>query len=288
MPLFLPEGYAPQKNRTWEYDALQAAAACGEILQAPVLFCDTAHDLHIDLFPYEGLIPRAEISLAGRNGFVSAGTEPIGRPVMFRVIGRLPDGRWLLSRAEAQREAQTLLLGQITPGDVLPVTVMSVHPHAVFCDIGCGLSAYLGLENLSVSRVYRASERVRVGQKLFAAASAIDRQSGKVILTHKELLGTWRENAERFLPGQTVCGIVRGIKPYGVFVELSPNLCGLAEPVGGLQPGDAVSVFVKSVLPQRRKVKLTILDRLQAVPVPAKLHYFITSGNVSAWEYFTS
>mgnify|MGYP002508912097 CR=1 FL=1 len=41
-------------------------------------------------------------------------------------------------------------------------------------------------------------------------------------------------------------GIVRGIKEYGIFVELTPNLSGLAEWRGAVNVGDAVSVYIKS------------------------------------------
>ena len=35
----------------------------------------------------------------------------------------------------------------------------------------------------------------------------------------------------------TVPGIVRGLKEYGAFVELTPNLSGLAERKSGLREG---------------------------------------------------
>ena len=47
--------------------------------------------------------------------------------------------------------------------------------------------------------------------------------------TIRELLGTWEENAELFTPGETVTGVIRSIEDYGVFIELMPNLAGLAE-----------------------------------------------------------
>lgn len=285
MQLFLPEGYAPQERGSWEHAVLQEAATSGDVLQAPVLCRDITQGLTVDLFPYEGFISRAEISLAAREGR----TEPsaVGPVVMFCVIGRLPDGRWLLSRAEAQRKAQTLLLGQLNVGDVLPAVATAVLPHKVICDVGCGISAVLGAENISVSRARNAAERLRCGQKLFVAAAVIDRQFCEITLTHKELLGTWRENAARFLPGQTVRGIVRGIKSYGVFVELAPNLCGLAEPFDGLSVGMPVSVFIKSVLPEKKKVKLTVLAPLPCIGEVTQMRYYITEGNVAGWAYFT-
>lgn len=287
---YLPEGYNPQTHSTWDYDALQQAAACGTPVQATVLYCDDALDLHIDLFPYEGLIPCGEASLAGREGRLQekAITQLVGRPVFARVIGRLPDGRWLLSRAEAQRQAQAWMLGSLSLGDVIPAVVTALASYGAFCDIGCGLPALLGIENISVARVSHAKQRLRVGQKLFAVIAAIDRQICRITLSHKELLGTWKENADRFLPGQTVQGTVRAVKPYGVFVELTPNLSGLAEPSELYRAGDRVSVFIKSILPQKRKIKLTVLDKLSGIAPPAPFHYFITSGNAADWSYATS
>ena len=66
-------------------------------------------------------------------------------------------------------------------------------------------------------------------QPICAAVRKIDRAAGRLLLTHKELLGTWAENAAQFQAGETITGVVRGIKSYGVFIELTPNLTGLAE-----------------------------------------------------------
>ena len=56
---------------------------------------------------------------------------------------------------------------------------------------------------------------------------------GRFVLTIRELLGTWAENAARFTVGETVVGIVRSVEEYGTFVEIAPNLAGLAESRGG-------------------------------------------------------
>lgn len=287
MQYSLPEGYLPLHPSSWDLDTLQTAAASGDTVQATVLYCDKNFDLHIDLFPYEGIIPCEEVALAAREKELhkKALLFLVGRPVFARVIGRLPDGRWLLSRAEAQRQTQCQLLCGLSVGDVLPAVAVSIAPFGVFCDIGCGLTALLPTENISAARVSHAKERFRVGQRLYAAVSEIDRQSGRISLTHRELLGTWKENADRFLPGQTVRGVVRGIRSYGVFVELTPNLSGLAEYSEEYRIGDAVSVFIKSILPRRRKIKLNILGTAEKPLSPTPFSYFITEGNISGWCY---
>ena len=88
-----------------------------------------------------------------------------------------------------------------------------------------------------------------------------------------------------FSVGETVRGVVRSIEPYGVFIELTPNLSGLAEPRADLRPGMAVSVYIKSILPQRMKVKLTVIDVLAPYDAPTPPRYFITEGHIDEWTY---
>ena len=88
-----------------------------------------------------------------------------------------------------------------------------------------------------------------------------------------------------FSVGETVTGIVRSIENYGVFVELTPNLAGLAEPCKNLEPGQKVSVFIKSVLPDKMKVKLVIVEAFNDFALPGELEYFIKDGSISHWKY---
>ncbi|MFQ9916228.1 MAG: hypothetical protein ACLRWQ_07410 [Flavonifractor plautii] len=90
-------------------------------------------------------------------------------------------------------------------------------------DIGCGVPSLIGIENISVSRIPHPDQRFRVGQAIFAVVQELDPKLGRVYLTHRELLGTWAENAAHFQAGMTVPGIVRGLKEYGAFVELTPE-----------------------------------------------------------------
>ena len=69
------------------------------------------------------------------------------------------------------------------------------------------------------------------------------------------------------------------------FIELAPNLSGLAETRGDLTPGTIVSVYIKSILPQRMKIKLTVIDVLAPSAEPAPPPYFITDGHIGEWVY---
>ena len=162
-------------------------------------------------------------------------------------------------------------------------------------DIGCGLPSLLSVDAISVSRIAHPRDRLYGGQLIWAVVRSIDPLRHRVFVSMRELLGTWEENAARFQPGQTVAGIVRSVEDYGVFVELAPNLAGLAEfredqrSTIETMVGRPAAVFIKSILPERMKIKLVLIDtyKTDALPAP-QLTYYITGENtvhLSYWLY---
>ena len=284
MHAYLPEGmeYSPQ---VLSPELLRAAASDGRILQARAVMCSEAHDLLVELGGMRAVIPRQEAALGIREGTTRdiAILTRVGKIVCFRVTGILPDGTPLLSRRAAQEAALEHFLS-LPAGTILPAVVTACTPFGAFCDIGCGVPALIGLENICAARIRHAGDIFTEGQRIFAAVLSAAPLRRRIVLTHKELLGTWAENAACFRHGQTVTGTVRGVCDYGVFVELTPNLSGLADPYPGVQNGDGVCVYIKSIQPDRCKLKLAILSRLDAPPVQ-KPRYFQTSGSTAGWHY---
>lgn len=90
---------------------------------------------------------------------------------------------------------------------------------------------------------------------------SIDKKLNKIELTYKELLGTWNENIQEYQEGQTVKGIVRDTEKSknGIFIELKPNLVGLAEYKEEMAYGKQVDVFIKKIIPEKKKIKLVIV-----------------------------
>ena len=81
-------------------------------------------------------------------------------------------------------------------------------------------------------------------------------------------------------------GVARSVEPYGVFVELTPNLAGLAERCERVREGDGVSVYIKSILPEKMKVKLALVDAFfPEEPIRTPLQYTKTSGHISHFLY---
>lgn len=293
--IYLPEGRrlgSPANRRAMaDTDGLTQAIRSGHILESLVLRCTPEHDLLVEVGPFTGVIPRCEAALGIAEGSTReiAILSRVGRPVSFVVtsLDTAPDGtlRPILSRRLAQQRVLDHYLSQLRPGDILPATVTHLESFGAFVDIGCGLVSMIGVDRISISRIPHPSARFHPGQEIFAVVSGLDPVQRRILLSHRELLGTWPENAAQFAPGMTVPGHIRGVRDYGLFIELAPNLSGLAEYQDGFQDGDRVSVYIKSILPERMKLKLLVIDRLPPLDAPEPPRYFHTQGHLSQWRY---
>ena len=271
---------------------LRAAMASREILQSTALAFDTRRQLRFELGGTKAVMPFALCAEGAETGSVRdiAVLTRVGRPTCFVIEGLDTDETgqpvYRLSRAEAQRMCHTEYLDTLRPGDILPCAVTHIEPFGAFCDVGCGISALLPIDCMSVSRISSPADRVHVGQQILCAIKSRDPQ-GRFVLTIRELLGTWEENAAGFTVGETVVGIVRSVEEYGTFIEIAPNLAGLAESCPDLHPGQPVSVYIKNILPDKMKIKLVIVNHSLSQSHRFELRYFITEGHLDHWLYST-
>lgn len=284
MQPFSPEGLYAEPPAA---EALHRGLNTGEIFRAMCIKCDEFHNLHVDLGSLRGYIPREEAALGITEGKLReiGILSRVGKPVSFQVLEFSENNTVILSRRAAQLEARSYFLSALRPGDVIPAMVQTAADFGVFCDIGCGFSALMRLDRCCVSRLQSTRDLYRPGQNIFTAVLDVDDVEGRLTLTGRELLGTWEENAALFQTGQTVTGMVRSVMPYGVFVELTPNLSGLAEATEDVQPGDRVSVYLRRILPHRHKIKLNILEKLPPLP-PCEPEFQIRQGHLDRWEYY--
>ncbi len=290
---YRPEGSlikTPENARlTASYEGLSEATKKGIILEARAAVCSNSHDLIIDLPCGKGIIPREE----GAVGITEGKTRDIAlisrvnKPVCFIVTSVSIDEtgavKAALSRKKAQERCISDYLTPLSPGDIIEARVTHLEQFGCFVDIGCGVPSMLPIDTISVSRIAHPSDRFRVGQYIRAVVKAKEKE--RIQLTHKELLGTWDENAALFSAGETVSGIVRSVEEYGVFVELAPNLAGLAEPKDNIQPGQLVSVYIKAIIPDKMKFKLVIVDVCEAISTEPAIRYWYTDDHISHWNY---
>ena len=300
---YLPEGSLLSLPENREYisslSGLEHAFAEGKIIESTVLLCDSSLRLHIDLGEIRGIMEKEDCVFCRSGETIKdiAIISRVGKPISFKITGfRKENGELIavLSRKAAQEECQKRFLSKLAPGDIIPAKVTHLESFGAFVDIGCGLSSLLTVDSISVSRISHPRDRLSVGDSIYIVVKSKEEFGERIYVSMKELLGTWQENASLFEVGQTVSGIVRSVEDYGVFIELTPNLAGLAEIRDDTRDseiakiGSTTAVYIKSILPDRMKIKLVLIDSYRGSLPEKKNRYFIdcrTTSHISKWRY---
>ncbi len=294
---YVPEGCAMNSDAcdriiTTRED-LQTAAECGAVVEACAQVCDCSSlCLHVPLpGDVHGVIPKSEAGFLPDGGELKdiALITRVGKPVQFKITEIYENEKGqttaTLSRRAAQVECWENYLSGLIPGDIIPAKITHIEPFGAFCDVGGGIISLLTIDRISVSRISSPADRFSPGDCIETVIAS--NEGGRIYLSHRELLGTWEENAAEFEAGQTVTGIIRSAEDYGVFIELTPNLAGLAESFSGACPGDLCSVYIKSIIPERMKVKLVLIDTCGKAGLTPLRYYVDTTRvkHIGRWLY---
>lgn len=263
---FMPEGWQTEFATPITEQILNQAFVSGEVMQGFVTKCDSSYNLYVDLGNNKkGLIPREEVEAINvdETGFPKPNIcmNKVNKVVQFKVKDMPKDDYVILSRKEVGQEAINWLKNDLQEGMIVHGIVRNIRPYGVFVEIGGGMVGLLHIEDISVVRIKSPAERFKIGQKIDVMIKYIDKKENRFLLTYKELLGTWEENIKDFSEGDVVTGIVREIEKSknGIFIELKPNLVGLADYKEHLEYGQKARVYVKRIIPDKKKVKLVLV-----------------------------
>lgn len=252
---FLPEG--------WEKDNFSGTE---EIFQGIVERCDENYNLHIKMDDgISGIIPREEVEALNldKNGLpkINLCTGKVHKYVQFKIKETEGDN-YIFSRKDAQEEVLNSVKSDLKEGQVVNGIVKNITPYGAFVDIGGGIVGLVHIEDLSVARIKTPYERIKIGQKINIVVKSIDRDLGRINLSYKERFGSWEENANNFKVGMKTKGIIRETEKNqnGIFIELTPNLVGMAEYKDGLNYGEKIDVAIKRIDYDKKKIKLIILN----------------------------
>lgn len=156
--------------------------------------------------------------------------------------------------------SKTLPINEITKGSKVSGFIKNIQPYGAFIHTDNGLEGLLYIEDISVARIKTPFERFRIGQRIDVIIKNVDLEKNKIYFSYKELLGTWEDNVKEFKEKTVVQGIVRETEKNkrGIFIELKPNLVGMAEYKEGMEYGQKVDVYIKKIVEDKKKIKLII------------------------------
>ncbi|MFM7108717.1 MAG: 30S ribosomal protein S1 [Planctomycetaceae bacterium] len=184
-----------------------------------------------------------ECEVAGLRGFMPASLvsvwrvenleEMVGQTLDSLVTEIVPAARRLVLSRRAVIEKQAAdakakLLETLEPGTELDGVVRSVRDFGAFVDIGNGVEGLVHVSELSWDRVANPADVLQPGQKVRVIVKRIDRQTGKIGLSARDMVESpWRRAAVKYHAGATVRGVVSRIAQFGAFVKLEPGVEGL-------------------------------------------------------------
>jgi small subunit ribosomal protein S1 len=212
------------------------------------------------------------------------GEEYIGKKFDFRITKFEEGGRNIVvSRRKILDEERDLSVGSFATehkaGEVVRGKVSRLEPFGAFIELAPGIDGLAHVSELSWSRVGHPSEAVQVGQELAVKILKMESMEGpkgsrlRVSLSVKQAgAEPWQNLSGEVRAGQLVEGKVTRCAQFGAFVEISPGVEGLI-PLSEMsytkrvmrsdeivKEGDRVSVMVKDVNPETRRISLSLKD----------------------------
>lgn len=270
---YLPEGWS-NIYETWNNgcgnidNRLKEAFEKGLILEGLAVKSDKDYNLIVDLGRVKGKILRQEVCRSTEVEVMPlpiASIAKVNEIIQFKVHeiteSEIGEKLILLSRRAVIEEAHKWIFENIEPGMQLKGIVKSTKHYGAFIDIGGGVIALLRVEDFCVTRIRHMNEKLKPGDRINVIVKNIDKETERILLSHKELFGTWEENIKEYQEGTTVVGIARENEKQGIFIELKPNLVGLADYKDGIEYGQNLSVYIKRIIPEKKKIKLVIINK---------------------------
>ncbi|MFJ3882389.1 S1 RNA-binding domain-containing protein [Streptomyces sp. NPDC090077] len=215
-----------------------------------------------------GRIPRYEASM--RRMEHPSELFEVGQEIKAEEIGRWREGQLHLSARACEIPALRSFLLSFERGQVVTGTVSEVHNFGVFVHLDGepeGLcTGFIRVPDLTWGWISHPNEVVKAGQRITAEVIIAETRSGQVTLSLKAL----REDPLlRFADqvGRVLTGPITRIVPFGVFVQLAPDVVGFLhlseltdQPVETpdqlVDEGELITVKVTEVDLRLRRVRL--------------------------------
>lgn len=195
------------------------------------------------------------------------------------------EGKLIFSEKILWEEEQKELLSKFKVGDVIEGTVTALADFGAFVAFsgegekaagGDGMEGLAHISEIAWQRLDHPADVLKVGDKV--KAKIIGVEGSKIFLSLRQLMeDPWMRVKDRYQMNQVVKGKVLKVNPFGLFVELDPEIHGLAhvsevELAPGekleakVKPGDEMEFRVVSIEPEAHRLGLS----QKAVKEPAK------------------
>jgi len=152
--------------------------------------------------------------------------------------------------------------------DIVDAKVIATTDFGVFVEFGDKLEGLIHISELAWQRIDDPKDVFKVGDVI--KAQIIEISNNKIFLSTKRLRkDPWLEIDKKYKIGDTVTGLVLKANPFGLFVELDPDIHGLAHiselsygPINNVtdiaKSGDKIKLKIISIDPKNHRLGLSL------------------------------
>ncbi len=220
----------------------------------------------VDLGGVDGLVHVSEIAHE-RIGHPSQALKP-GDTVRVRVLklepGKEGKTRIALSIKAATPDPWVGIEDRFHAGQRVTGTVARLTDFGAFVSLAPGIDGLVHVSEAAPHRIGHVREVLSPGQQVETVVRSVEPEKRRISLSIREAMGAGSAAARRAPSvGETADGVVAGIKPFGVFVDLpayGPRVTGMIphEESGQPRGADLAQVFTMG-----QKVRVEILEPRQ-------------------------
>ncbi|MGO9112659.1 MAG: 30S ribosomal protein S1 [Thermoguttaceae bacterium] len=218
-----------------------------------------------------GFIPVSQISLFRVEDLA----QFVGQRFTCLITDANPSRKNLVlsRRAVLEREKEEKkqsFYDSLAPGQVYEGTVRKLMDFGAFVELGNGVDGLLHISQLSWGRIKHPSEVLQEGQAVRVRIEKIDRETGRIGLSYREMTeNPWTGAAGKYPHNAVVRGKVTRLMEFGAFVELEPGIEGLVHiselshkrvwrASDVVKEGEEIEVLVLNVNPEAQRMSLSI------------------------------
>ncbi len=267
-------------RKSWE--DLRALFTAGDPVEAKVLDANKggliAKVKHLSGFlPVSQLAPEhyPRVSGGDKQKILDKLKEFVGQTLKVKVLDlNEADEKLILSEKAVWEGEQRSIISQINVGDLIDGNITALADFGAFVkfspagDATTSLEGLVHISEIAWQRIDHPKDLLKVSQDVKAQVIGIE--GSKIFLSMKKLLADpWTDVEKKYKVGDVVEGTVLKINPFGFFVELDPDIHGLAhvselsesptEDIHSLgKIGDVMKFKIVSIEPKEHRLGLSL------------------------------
>ncbi len=215
--------------------------------------------------------PRVEEG--NKNRILEKLKEFIGQEMEIKIITiDEKSGKLIVSEKEMSAGERKSISSKYKVGDVIQGKISGLVDFGAFVTFDKNQEGLVHISELAWQRIDHPQDVVKIGDGIKAEIIGIT-DDGKISLSIRKLLADpWKRVKEKYKTGQMVNGKVLKVNPFGLFVELDPDIHGLAhiselseKPIKDAssvaRPGDVLKFKIVSIEPDDHRLGLSLIEK---------------------------